>query len=79
MTDIENIKRVVAGLREGIANGTTDIEAVDSALTRVENILDGDHSHAYTPREGRMTGADRFFANKKKRENNWTTNPLNNR
>lgn len=77
MADIESIKNVVAGLRAGIADGTTDLDAVASGLNRVENLLGAGED---TPPQEQRTAPDKraaadFFARKKRREMNWQ-NPL---
>lgn len=70
MTDIENIKSVVAGIREGIATGAVDMDSVSSGLNRIENLLNDNNNSR--PNE---YGAKQFFADKKRREGNWNNPP----
>ena len=69
MADLENIKSVVAGLREGIANGTTDLDAVASGLNRVEDLLGGSKEPRKPFRERNKEAND--FWNAKARKEGW--------
>lgn len=74
MADIESIKKVVAGLRAGIADGTADLDAVASGLQRVENLLGEPQPQEQRTPPGERSAAA-FFARKKRKEGNWE-NPL---
>lgn len=69
MTDLENVKGVISGLREGIANGTTDLDAVASGLNRVENLLGGNgNGEPRRPFRERNGVADKFWNDKARKE-----------
>lgn len=69
MTNIETLKTVVGELRAGIADGTKDLDAVDSGLQRVENLLGGEWTPRAPHRE-RSQVVDEFWA-KKARKKGW--------